>query len=47
MNFEYVTDIIMVHKTSNAQQIIGRAQRPGRTHRLNIHNLLYANEEEL
>ena len=40
------TDIILLHKSLNQQQIIGRAQRPGRTTNLNIHCLLYENENE-
>ena len=44
MNFENTTDIILLHKCNKAQQIIGRAQRPGRTCTLRVHNLLYPNE---
>ena len=46
MNLENTTDVVFYHKTARAMysQVIGRAQRPGRTQRLNIHNLLYLNE---
>jgi len=40
------SDIIFFHKTDRImyEQVIGRAQRPGRTGRLAVHNLLYLNE---
>ncbi len=38
MQFFHKTDRIMY------EQVIGRAQRPGRTGRLSVHNLLYLNE---
>lgn len=46
MNLENTTDIIFFHKTDRImyEQVIGRAQRPGRTGRLAVHNLLYLNE---
>jgi SNF2 family DNA or RNA helicase len=46
MNLENTTDILFFHKTDQTmyEQVIGRAQRPGRTGRLAIHNLLYLNE---
>jgi SNF2 family DNA or RNA helicase len=46
MNLENTTDIIFFHKTDRVmhEQVIGRAQRPGRNSRLAVHNLLYLNE---
>jgi SNF2 family DNA or RNA helicase len=46
MNLENTTDIIFFHKTDRImyEQVIGRAQRPGRNSRLVVHNLLYLNE---
>ena len=46
MNLENTTDILFFHKTGQTmyEQVIGRAQRPGRTGRLAVHNLLYLNE---
>jgi hypothetical protein len=44
LNFENTTDVIILHKSKSQQQIIGRAQRPGRTSALNVHYLLYENE---
>ena len=46
MNLENTTDIIFFHKTDRImyEQVIGRAQRPGRNSRLIVHNLLYLNE---
>ena len=46
MNLENTTDIIFFHKTDRImyEQVIGRAQRPGRVARLAVHNLLYLNE---
>ena len=46
MNLENTSDIVMFHKfdVSNEQQVIGRAQRYGRTEQLNVHYLLYENE---
>lgn len=49
LNFENTTDVIMLHKfdTDIEKQVIGRAQRCGRTHPLNVWYLLYANEINL
>ena len=46
MNLENTSDIIFFHKTDRImyEQVIGRAQRPGRNGRLAVHNLLYLNE---
>lgn len=46
LNIEKTTDIIMFHRFDNQaeQQLIGRAQRMGRTEPLNVHYLLYENE---
>jgi len=46
MNLENTTDIIFFHKTDLImyEQVVGRAQRPGRTTRLAVHNLLYLDE---
>lgn len=46
LNLENTTDIIMFHKfdTQMENQVIGRAQRYGRSIPLNIHYLLYENE---
>tara|TARA_Y100000389_G_C17434570_1_gene504697 strand:+ start:142 stop:1032 length:891 start_codon:yes stop_codon:yes gene_type:complete len=46
LNLENTTDVILFHKFDSQieKQIIGRAQRPGRTTVLNIHYLLYENE---
>lgn len=46
MNFENSTDIIFVHKMDETieKQVIGRAQRMGRTSTLNIFYLYYENE---
>lgn len=46
LNLENTTDIVMFHKfdTQLEQQVIGRAQRMGRTGPLNIHYLLHENE---
>lgn len=48
MNLEMTTDIIFVHKTLDhmREQVIGRAQRPGRTCRLRVWQLLHKNELE-
>ncbi len=47
LNMEFTTDIIFMHKMekSTEKQVIGRAQRPGRTSPLNIHYIYYSNEE--
>lgn len=46
LNLENTTDIIMFHKFDSQieKQIIGRAQRPGRTSSLSLWYLLHANE---
>jgi hypothetical protein len=46
LNLENTTDVILFHKFDSQieKQVIGRAQRPGRTSILNIHYLLYENE---
>jgi SNF2 family DNA or RNA helicase len=44
LNFENTTDVILLHKSSNEKQNVGRAQRPGRSNQLRIHKLLYSNE---
>lgn len=46
LNLENTTDVVLFHKFDNdiETQIIGRAQRPGRTTSLNVWYLLNANE---
>jgi hypothetical protein len=47
MNLENTTDIILIHRINSKdkyKQVIGRAQRPGRTTCLNIYELLHDNE---
>lgn len=44
MNMEMTTAVIIMHKTERESQIVGRAQRLGRTDRLHVHHLLYKNE---
>ncbi len=46
LNLENTTDIIIYHRmnTELKKQVEGRAQRPGRTCQLKIHELLYENE---
>lgn len=46
LNLENTTDVILFHKFDSQieKQVVGRAQRPGRTSVLNIHYLLYENE---
>ena len=46
LNIENATDVIVYHSMSPEleMQVIGRAQRPGRTSRLNIWKLQHANE---
>jgi SNF2 family DNA or RNA helicase len=46
MNLEFTTDIIFLHKVKEDMynQLIGRAQRPGRTAPLNVYRLLHNNE---
>lgn len=47
LNMEFTTDIIFMHKMEKGteKQVIGRAQRPGRTNKLKIHYIYYNNEE--
>lgn len=46
LNLEATSDIIMFHKFDSEieKQVVGRAQRPGRTKSLNIYYLLHENE---
>jgi hypothetical protein len=46
LNLEMATDILIYHKMSidTERQIIGRAQRPGRSSSLNVHYLCHTNE---
>jgi hypothetical protein len=46
LNLEMATDILIYHKMSieTERQVIGRAQRPGRSSSLNIHYLCHTNE---
>jgi SNF2 family DNA or RNA helicase len=44
LNLEMSTDVIFLHNTDNYNQVIGRAQRPGRTCPLNVYHLRYENE---
>ena len=46
MNLECTTDVIMFHKLESEmeKQVIGRANRYGRTSELNVWYLLHANE---
>ena len=46
MNLEFTTDIIFIHKINEYMynQVIGRAQRPGRISPLNVFRLLHNNE---
>jgi len=46
MNLENTTDIILLHKTKQTMkdQVIGRAQRPGRISQLRVWELLHENE---
>jgi len=46
MNLQNTTDIVLLHKTnaSMKDQVIGRAQRPGRTSQLRVWELLHCNE---
>ncbi len=48
LNIEYATDFIFIHKTDKEieKQLIGRAQRFGRTSKLNVWKLLYKNEKK-
>lgn len=44
LNLEMSTDVIFLHNTEKYNQVIGRAQRPGRTCPLNVYYLRYENE---
>lgn len=44
MNMEMTTAVIIMHKTERQEQVIGRAQRLGRTSQLHIHHLNYPGE---
>ena len=44
MNMEMTTAVIIMHKSDREQQMVGRAQRLGRTERLHVHHLVYPNE---
>ena len=46
MNIEYATDVVLMHKMSDATrlQVVGRAQRPGRTAELRVFSILHTNE---
>ena len=46
LNIEMATDIVIYHKLSNTmeKQVIGRAQRPGRTCALKVSYLMYDDE---
>jgi SNF2 family DNA or RNA helicase len=48
LNIETTTDVIMLHKMDEhtEKQVVGRAQRPGRTCRLSVWHLLNRNEWE-
>ena len=46
LNLEITTDILFLHKTQHElqTQIIGRAQRPGRSNKLSVWFLMHENE---
>ena len=48
LNLENTTDLVLYHNMSSelSIQVIGRAQRPGRTSSLNIYRLVYDNEQK-
>jgi hypothetical protein len=48
-NLEMTSDVIFLHRTKPHmyEQVVGRAQRPGRATRLRVHELLHENELEL
>lgn len=48
LNLESTTDIVMMHKflAETEDQIVGRAQRSGRTSQLKLHYLVYDNETD-
>jgi len=47
LNLENTTDLVLYHNMSSelSIQVIGRAQRPGRTKALNIYRMVYDNEQ--
>ena len=47
LNLHMATDVILYHKmsVSTQKQVIGRAQRPGRTEPLTVHYLCYDHEK--
>ena len=48
LNLENTTDLVLYHNMSSelSIQVIGRAQRPGRTTSLNVYRLVYDNEKQ-
>lgn len=48
MNLENTSDIIFMHKINSSmkEQVIGRAQRPGRIGKLNVYQLHHENEQD-
>ncbi len=48
LNLENTTDLVLYHNMSSelSIQVIGRAQRPGRTTELNIYRMVYDNEQQ-
>jgi SNF2 family DNA or RNA helicase len=44
MNLEMTTAVLIMHKTEREAQMVGRAQRLGRTDRLHVHHLVYPKE---
>lgn len=48
LNLETTTDVVLVHRmnSKDTSQVVGRAQRPGRTQRLKVWQLRYPNEKE-
>ena len=49
LNLQFATDIVLYHRFTKEfeEQIIGRAQRMGRTTKLNVYYLMYENEKVL
>jgi Ring finger domain len=47
INLPFVTDVVLFHRTTGTMedQIIGRAQRPGRTTRLQVWRMVHAGEQ--
>ena len=48
LNLEHTTDVVLLHSISSKDwsQVVGRAQRPGRTQRLRVWELVYEGEQE-